>query len=142
MNVYYKLKEEAPFLAKDHIIAYDQMLLQSGDANMSLPATDANISLSEEDPKTQKVTISGTDFKVVFNVETGEITEYIYKGTNLIQSGPIPSYWRAPTDNDFGANLQNKLSEWKDPFYDVLVDFEAHLSERFVDFVISISFLV
>ncbi|MEL7122094.1 MAG: glycoside hydrolase family 2 TIM barrel-domain containing protein [Bacteroidota bacterium] len=126
LNVYYKLKKEAPFLKKDHIIAYDQMLLQAGGANMNQPSADANITLSEEDLKTHKVTISGTDFKVVFNAETGEIKEYLYQGTNLIQSGPMPSYWRAPTDNDFGANLQNKLREWKDPFYDVLVDFEAH----------------
>lgn len=26
-----------------------------------------------------------------------------------------PNFWRAPTDNDMGANLQNKYSAWKEP---------------------------
>ena len=26
-----------------------------------------------------------------------------------------PNFWRAPTDNDFGANLQRKYAVWKNP---------------------------
>ena len=26
-----------------------------------------------------------------------------------------PNFWRAPTDNDFGAGLQNKYAAWKNP---------------------------
>lgn len=26
-----------------------------------------------------------------------------------------PNFWRAPTDNDFGANLQHKFAAWKNP---------------------------
>ena len=26
-----------------------------------------------------------------------------------------PNFWRAPTDNDFGAGLQHKMAVWKQP---------------------------
>ncbi len=26
-----------------------------------------------------------------------------------------PNFWRAPTDNDFGAGLQNRYAAWKNP---------------------------
>ena len=28
-----------------------------------------------------------------------------------------PDFWRAPTDNDYGAGLQNRLAAWKNPTY-------------------------
>jgi beta-galactosidase len=36
-------------------------------------------------------------------------------GQNLLESGFAlrPNFWRAPTDNDMGAKLQNKLKPWK-----------------------------
>ena len=26
-----------------------------------------------------------------------------------------PNFWRAPTDNDYGAGLQNNFAAWKNP---------------------------
>lgn len=26
-----------------------------------------------------------------------------------------PNFWRAPTDNDYGAGLQNRYAAWKNP---------------------------
>lgn len=36
---------------------------------------------------------------------------------SLIQDGAAltPNFWRAPTDNDYGAGLQKKLAVWKNP---------------------------
>ena len=30
-------------------------------------------------------------------------------------SALTPNFWRAPTDNDFGAGLQRKYAAWKNP---------------------------
>lgn len=30
-------------------------------------------------------------------------------------SALTPNFWRAPTDNDFGAGLQHKYAAWKNP---------------------------
>lgn len=36
--------------------------------------------------------------------------------TSLADGGTLkPNFWRAVTDNDMGANLQNKLKVWREP---------------------------
>ena len=36
-----------------------------------------------------------------------------YKGKELIKKGPEPDFWRPPTDNDYGYNMDKKLGVWK-----------------------------
>ena len=50
------------------------------------------------------------------------MTSYKYKGTEYIsdQFGLKPFFWRASTDNDYGAGLQKKLSAWRDISYTTL----------------------
>ena len=45
------------------------------------------------------------------------MTRYDVDGTEMILDGSSlkPNFWRAPTDNDFGANLQNRYRAWLDP---------------------------
>ena len=40
-----------------------------------------------------------------------------YKGVNgreTITAFPIPYFWRAPTDNDFGNGMPKKLAVWRE----------------------------
>ena len=43
--------------------------------------------------------------------------KYIVNGLDMIKDGAAltPNFWRAPTDNDYGAKLQLKYSAWKNP---------------------------
>jgi beta-galactosidase len=61
----------------------------------------------------KKLEVSGTDMKLVFNLETGRMESYTYKGKQLIKKGPEPDFWRAPTDNDYGWDMDQKLGVWK-----------------------------
>ncbi|CAD0006811.1 glycoside hydrolase family 2 TIM barrel-domain containing protein [Flavobacterium salmonis] len=51
-----------------------------------------------------------------FDLQKGEILKYTLKnGVNAIFNAfPIPYFWRAPTDNDFGNGMQNKSVIWKE----------------------------
>ncbi len=62
-----------------------------------------------------RVTVSGEHFSVGFDRASGMLASYVYRGRELIQRGPVPNFWRAPVDNDFGAGLQRKLRVWLDP---------------------------
>ncbi|MEP7269103.1 MAG: beta-galactosidase small subunit, partial [Saprospiraceae bacterium] len=42
------------------------------------------------------------------------ITSYKIRNKQIINEGPLVNFWRAPTDNDYGAGLQNRLLEWKE----------------------------
>ena len=47
--------------------------------------------------------IGGRDFALVFDRLNGYLVNYSYKSAPLIDRGPLPDFWRAMTDNDFGA---------------------------------------
>ena len=50
-----------------------------------------------------------------FDRVTGYIDKYVVGKTDLLKSGHTlsPNFWRAPTDNDYGAKLQQKYAVWK-----------------------------
>lgn len=66
--------------------------------------------------------ISNSDFKLVFDHKSGTISSWKFKEMNLILSGPKPDFWRAPTDNDFGNQMQIRCSIWKEAGSDYRVE--------------------
>ncbi|WP_255584588.1 beta-galactosidase domain 4-containing protein [Zunongwangia sp. SCSIO 43204] len=52
----------------------------------------------------------------VFNTETGSFEAYHLKGAEAspISVFPQPYFWRAPTDNDFGNGMPQRLKAWKE----------------------------
>ena len=51
-----------------------------------------------------------------FDLQKGEILKYVLKngGNTIFTNFPSPYFWRAPTDNDFGNEMPNKLAIWKE----------------------------
>ncbi len=60
------------------------------------------------------VVVTGHDFEVVIDRSTGLITSYEAAGTKLLDSGPVPNFWRAPTDNDRGNGQHTRNQTWRD----------------------------
>jgi beta-galactosidase len=48
-----------------------------------------------------------------FHANNGQWLAYTYKGEPLLHGFPEPYFWRAPTDNDFGSNMPEKLGMWR-----------------------------
>ena len=86
------------FIKGDQRIAYNQLVLQ-GEYK---PQIDSNC-----DGK----------LDVGFDEATGFINHLEYEGTQLLKHGSMlrPNFWRAPTDNDYGAKLQRKHRAWLEP---------------------------
>lgn len=57
--------------------------------------------------------VSGDGFRIVFDLEKGRMDSFISNGKTVIRKGPEPDFWRAPTDNDYGYGMDEKLSVWK-----------------------------
>lgn len=55
----------------------------------------------------------GDSFLVKINKQTGYIDKYEYANENIFLFGPIPNFWRAPTDNDLGNGMQDWAQIWK-----------------------------
>ncbi|GHG14262.1 MULTISPECIES: glycoside hydrolase family 2 TIM barrel-domain containing protein [Amycolatopsis] len=59
------------------------------------------------------VEITGAGFSVSIAKDTGLITAYEAHGVRLVTAGPIPNFWRAPTDNDIGNGHPNRVATWR-----------------------------
>ena len=55
--------------------------------------------------------------EIAFNGKTGFMNRYIVNGIPMLCEGGSlrPNFWRAVTDNDMGAWLQQKLKVWRNP---------------------------
>ncbi|MFD5661784.1 glycoside hydrolase family 2 TIM barrel-domain containing protein [Streptomyces hirsutus] len=62
----------------------------------------------------QAVTVRGEGFSVTVDKRSGVITSYEAGGLRLIDSGPVPNFWRAPTDNDRGNGQHTRNQTWRD----------------------------
>ena len=51
--------------------------------------------------------------KIVIDSRNGELRSYSVDGRNLIAGSPKPSFWRAPTDNDWGSGEHKRLNAWR-----------------------------
>jgi len=79
--------------------------------------TDGFVSIKTND--INYLIVSSDHFQVEFNKMTGFICRYLVNGEDYFVPGSEfkPNFWRAPTDNDYGANLQRRYSVWKDIQY-------------------------
>ena len=51
--------------------------------------------------------------KITFDLASGRLSSFNYKGKELIKKGPEPDFWRPPTDNDYGYDMDKLLGVWK-----------------------------
>ncbi len=61
--------------------------------------------------------VKGDNFSIEFNRHNGFMSKYEVRGTDMLTDGGelTPNFWRAPTDNDYGANMQHKYAAWRNP---------------------------
>lgn len=121
LNVSYRLKNREGLLPAGHVVARDQLVLNpykapalelkacKGYAKPGVP--------SVQDNEYNYLIVDGDAFRMEFNKQNGYLSKYEVNGLEMIEEGNAlkPNFWRAPTDNDFGANLQQKYVAWKNP---------------------------
>ena len=122
LNVSYKLKNREGLLPAGHVVAKDQLALNPYKApSMELKnCVQSNVEVvapQVQDNDWKYLIVSGDAFRVEINKHNGYLTKYEVNGQNMIKDGEAltPNFWRAPTDNDFGAGLQRKYIVWKNP---------------------------
>ncbi len=99
------------YVPEDHVYA---------SAQFKLPVEGKPLFSKENDPEVlqtntvgKKLEVSGVNMKIAFDLSTGRMESFNYKGKELIMKGPEPDFWRPPTDNDYGYNMDKKLGVWK-----------------------------
>ena len=122
LNISYKLKNNEDLLPAGYTVAKEQLTLnpyktpsmQLGNCELSNTET---VAPEVQDNDRYYLIVSNDAFRVEFNRTNGYLTKYQIKGLDMIKEGAIlkPNFWRAPTDNDFGAHIHRKYVAWKNP---------------------------
>ncbi len=83
-------------------------------ADKKAKTTPAGVTL---DDRAVFAVLSANGVKVTFNKRTGYVAYIDVDGTPMMTDDAelIPDFWRACTDNDFGAGMQNRLAAWQHP---------------------------
>ncbi len=110
LNIKVSRSEAWTIVPEDHVYASVQFKLPAEGKSL---AGKAELSILQTKTTGKLLEVSGVDMKVTFNLETGRLESYNYKGREIIKKGPEPDFWRAPTDNDYGYNMDKKLGVWK-----------------------------
>ena len=135
VNVLFRLSRDRGLLKKGEVIAKAQFELKPYSfpdvyaimtAAKPAPAVDKKGKVLAQQPEAVKkdeakawLTLSANGVSVTWNKWTGNIDYYDVNGKPVLEDRKSvePSFWRAPTDNDYGAGMQNSFSAWKDPYW-------------------------
>ena len=122
LNVSYKLKNREGLLPAGFTVAKNQLTLNDYKApSMDLKNVEttnvATVVPQIIDNQYHYLIVKGNNFVAEFNKQNGYLSKYAVDGTEMLKEGAAltPNFWRAPTDNDIGAGLQNRYAAWKNP---------------------------
>ena len=131
LNVAYRLKSYENLLQTGHMVASAELPIREHVFDMPelKPAMidrytyDGDLSVC--DTHKDYLIICGENVSVDFSRHTGFITKYVVDGKPVIADGSslVPCFWRAQTDNDFGAlshrksRLYDSMEIWRNPQY-------------------------
>ena len=116
-NVDFRLLRAEPLLPAGYAVAQQQLVLQP----YKFPSGQGLIESAQGE-------VQADSMEAYYSLSAGPMTIYVsrrsgvldyvdVKGRPMLQDGfgVTPNFWRAPTDNDYGAGLQQKFATWKNP---------------------------
>ena len=105
-----------PLVDKGQVMARQQIVLNGYEFDkVDAPAnTGSKIEVEETN---SYVKVSAERMSVTIGKKTGMIDYLDVDGEPMLKfrESMTPEFWRAPTDNDYGASLQKKMKVWKNP---------------------------
>ena len=115
LDVAYKLKKAKQLIPAGHVLAEDQLTIQP------YRHFDASISSGKQAVQVYEdlvhLVLTTEENRISFDKRNGWISRITLDGLEMLEYGYTlkPNFWRAPTDNDMGAGLQNRFKAWKNP---------------------------
>ena len=113
LELSFTTRERTPWADAGFEVARQQLPVDAGAPAVTPRPLDSVPALRHEDGDTT-VTVTGEGFSVTIDKGTGTITSYEAGGARLVDSGPAPNFWRAPTDNDRGNGQHLRNQTWRD----------------------------
>ncbi|GAA0549305.1 beta-galactosidase LacZ [Chitinophaga japonensis] len=109
LNLFAYTRHAAPLLPAGHEVAREQFFIGDS-AYFTQEAPPGTLQVKRSGRQLQ---FSAGDVSGVFDLEHGRLAAYSRQGRRLIERFPEPYFWRAPTDNDFGNQMPERLGVWR-----------------------------
>ena len=137
LTVRFRTREDAPLVPAGHEVAWEQFFVDVvrpediEEEEEEEPAEGEEEVVEEEQEEEEpppepppmepvrvresedSITINGRGFTVEFSRALGTLRSFREGARELVRSGPVPNFWRAPTDNDYGNGLPARSRVWK-----------------------------
>ena len=111
-NFYFRAKQAQPLIEKNQVLAKEQFIVQP----YQFPELKTETAQVEKEETNSYVKLSAAGTELYVGKHTGLIDYITVDGQEMLsfRESVKPEFWRAPTDNDYGANLQNNFRVWHD----------------------------
>ncbi|MBO4892748.1 MAG: DUF4981 domain-containing protein [Prevotella sp.] len=109
----FKLKEAEPLMEKGQVVARQQFVLNP----YQFPEIKSEEATVQKEEVESYVKLEAGGTTLTFGKRRGWIDYLDVDGVPMLldHESITPEFWRAPTDNDYGAGLQNRFAVWKNP---------------------------
>ena len=115
VNFEFRSREAQPLIDKGQVLARQQFVVQCYPfPEIKVQPVESDLSC-EETTSYVKLETAGTTLTI--GKRSGLIDYLDVDGEPMLldRRSVTPEFWRAPTDNDYGAGLQRRFAVWKDP---------------------------
>jgi beta-galactosidase len=111
LNLYAYTVKPTALIPAGHEIAREQLAFGSNDYFQPAAVAGSELKISKEE--NNKLRFSSGEVEGEFNLAEGKLNWWGKKDGRIINQYPEPYFWRAPTDNDFGNGMPEKLGIWR-----------------------------
>lgn len=108
LNVYAKTKKATALIPAGHEVARGQFNY-GGDFFVKGQQPEGSLSIQKQN---DKLSFQSGNVKGEFDMKRAAFTQYT-NGAIRLNELPAPSFWRAPTDNDYGNDMPSTLGIWR-----------------------------
>ena len=104
----FRLREDTAWAQRGHEVAFAQGVYRIAAEPKHQPHHPLRVVYGNNN-----LGVQGDGFDVLFTYLNGGLASYRYGGKELLKSIPMPNFWRAPTDNDRGNFMPQRMGQWK-----------------------------
>jgi beta-galactosidase len=112
LNIYAYTKEATDMIPARYEVAREQFAFRGNDYFAAGRQT-AGRSIEVVRDDNRSIAFKAGEVTAVFSKTTGALERYMVGNLSVLESGPQPDFWRAPTDNDYGNGMPEKSNIWR-----------------------------
>ena len=108
LNVYARLRQDAPWAQADYSIAREQFILKPEEFWSAFGGTPAKVQ------KTAQGLVAYTDQGTITINSSGALVSWMVDGKEMLVNPLEPYFWKPENDNQHAAHFAQRLSVWRD----------------------------